>query len=384
MKRLNFILLILLTTGACIDPFIINLPETQESLVVDGLITDAEGPYTVKLSRSLPVNKQLEQVVMVSNALVVIHDDAGTEETLKQINPGIYETTNIQGVIGRTYFISISINGKTYESIPEKMLPIGDITGLSTEFVSPENPPSTAPDSVQNGFNVYLDGTLAPEQDGLIRYRWTGTFEIFTYPSRQRTIKIPQGPPSDPPETVPDPPLCSGWVDIKVRDRSGNFFNGPTKVQIDTACTCCTCWINENNVVPILARKADINNNTVTKLKMAFVAASRRHFFKRYYLEVEQLSVSRAVYDFWNNVKDQKENGSNLFQTPPPRTVGNLSSTTDGGLPVIGVFSVSASKKHSILIMPKDIPYHVSPIDTIEHSCLSIYKNSTATKPLFW
>jgi hypothetical protein len=118
--------------------------------------------------------------------------------------------------------------------------------------------------------------------------------------------------------------------------------------------------------------------------KIAFIPASRRLFHNKYYIQVEQLSISRTVYDFWNNVRKQKLNGSDLFQTPPPESRGNIRALEDGSKPMLGIFSASSIKTKSIFIDRADIPYQMPPIDTLLVSCTDVYKRTTNVRPAFW
>ncbi len=49
---------LLLLAGSCVSKFIPEVNEASELLVVEGLITDQPGIYTVKLSKSVPLNQR--------------------------------------------------------------------------------------------------------------------------------------------------------------------------------------------------------------------------------------------------------------------------------------------------------------------------------------
>jgi len=91
----------------------VNLVEAAPSLVIEGLITDSVGPYMVKISQS---GSYFNQPVLppVSDATVVISDNAGTIDTLKEILPGIYLTSKIQGIVGRTYTLTVLSDSRSY------------------------------------------------------------------------------------------------------------------------------------------------------------------------------------------------------------------------------------------------------------------------------
>jgi hypothetical protein len=259
---------------------------------------------------------------------------------------------------------------------------VGELTTLWAEFQLNESPyappqikyPDDEPHGSNkhyhsaNGFYIYLNSTVLPEQGGRVLWRWTGTYEVFTFPELHTTAV------ATPDKIVyyPSPIPCSGWI-----------YDG-AHINLIAVCTCCSCWVNEYNQVPIISNSKFINNGTINGLHVAFIEANIRTFYKKYYLEVEQLSVSKEIYDFWNKVKVQKQNSSTLFQVPPPKTSGNVEPDVSGKLSVIGYFSASSIKKKSIFIDQKDIPYKVLPIDTLTMDCRKAFKNASTTKPLFW
>jgi hypothetical protein len=376
MKRLiYFVCLLILVLDSCVEPFNIELTESEATLVVDGEITDQPGPYTIRVFRTADLQSQFEKTVWITDAQVWIFDDLGNQEQLDQTQPGHYSTSpsGIVGQIGRSYFTRIiTSDGNTYESVPEKILPVGEIVNLYNEFELNEDPEESRHVTTTNGFKLYVDSELLPEQNGLVRWRWKSTFEILTYPQfktrpefQGRAVVI-----------VPNPPQCSGY-----------FRRGNNAIQFDD-CFCCVCWIEQYSTVPILPKSGLNQTGLLTQNQVAFIPASRRLFHKKFHIEVEQLSVSQNVFDFWKKVEAQKTSGSDLFQTPPPATVGNIKALTPNSLPARGVFSASSIKTKSIFIDREEIPYSLPKIDTLKESCLEIYKirdaNSSTTKPVFW
>ena len=149
-------------------------------------------------------------------------------------------------------------------------------------------------------------------------------------------------------------------------------------------CTCCFCWVTQYSQTPEISNPKFVNNGKIINQHVAFIEANIRTFFNKYYLEVEQLSASQAIYDFWEKVQIQRGNSSDLFQTPPPKTGGNITAISEGATPVIGYFAASSVVKHTIVLFPSDVPYHLSPIDTIALSCTDAYKLSSLQRPTFW
>ena len=362
--------LLFLILDACIEPFNVKVPASQQAMVVDGLISDQPGPYTVLLYRALPLDNEFHYPDWVAGASISIYDDLSTSEALTESAPGHYVTSTLRGTVGRTYHIRIvTQDGKIYESTPEKMIPVGDFSNLHYDFSQTVDPSEDDPLNSKNGFNINLDAEVLPEQAGLVRWRWTGTFEIKTYPELR--VKVAPGPRI---VIIPDPPLCSGYMVPR---------GSTAKVQV-SSCTCCYCWVTQYNDAPLISDTRFVNNDKITQYNVDFIPASRRYFYDKYYLEVEQMSVSQTVYDFWKKIAMQHKQGSDLFQTPPSVTSGNVQLLSEEGLPVIGIFAASAIKKHSFVIYRNDVPYNLPGIDTIATSCLQVYKYSSTSKPDFW
>jgi hypothetical protein len=357
-----------------VSPYEIDPSQYHDGIVIEGLITDQPGPYVVKISKVSPILDYVKQTETVTGASVVIFDDAGNTETLTEKSAGSYYTDIFQGVVGRSYHITVATSdGSTYESTPETLNPVGDIKNVSYEFVKNEDPFKSRQITSKNGFNVYLDGDVLPSQEGRVWWRWSGTFHILAYPKLKTKVLPVKGPAQDPPPTIPDPPYCSGWVYYA---RNGFYQIGD--------CTCCDCWVTQYNQLPLLSDPAQTNGNEVRNQFVGFVEANVRTFYDKYYMQIDQLSVSQTMYNFWNNVKKEQANSSNLFQTPPAKTGGNIVATSKSAIDVVGYFAAASMKSYILTLKRSDVPYGIQPIDTIADACTAPYKNSSTAKPIFW
>lgn len=356
LRNYKYIPCVYLLLSSCITPYNVN-SEYQEAIVVQGMITDQPGPYQVTVSKTIPINQQGETLGVLTGASVEIQDDQGYSEKLIEKSSGNFYTQNIQGVIGNSYTITITTQeGYVYQSSLEKLLPVGDFSNLHFQFVQHEPPDYASYDvNTTNGFNIYIDSNILPEQENRVWWRRTGTYHVYTYAGFEM---IDDG-------TFTQPVKCS--------------FSGPWNT-----CTCCDCWVTEYNQSPLISDPKFVNNGKINNYNIAFVQASRRTMYDKYHLEIEQLSLSKQVYNFWSLVQIQQSNSSNLFQTPPPKTTGNITATTPNATPVIGYFAASSVKSHAIEMTAADVPYFIQPIDSIKYSCLEVFKNSTNQKPTFW
>lgn len=362
MRGSVILIFLFIILDSCIDPFKTDVVNGEDFFVVDGLITDQPGPYTVKLSTSKPLdlNSQLYAYNWVTKATVTIHDDQGNEEMLIESTPGNYDTKNFQGIVGRTYHIEITTeDGKQFVSADEKLLPVGDFSDL--RFAYEQGASGTADE-----FGVYTDSEVLPEQNGLVRWRWTGTFEIITYPSL-RTKYV-----GNPPVKVPDPIPCSGFQNVR---------NNLVQVR---DCTCCDCWVTQISDPPVISDERDVKNNQILNQKVATIPINRRTFFRKYHIGVEQMSVSRSVHTFWKAIISEKKTGSDLFQTPPPKASGNITAVAPTKMKVVGIFGASSIKTKELMIYKTDVPHDLPNIDSLITSCLTIYPKTTNVAPSFW
>jgi hypothetical protein len=108
-------LLIISTVPSCQKVIHVDLNGAAPQLVVVGNVTDQPGPYVVTLSQT--VNFSDDNVFPpVSGQEVIITDNTGISETLTESSPGNYQTSILQGAIGRTYSISVAPKGKNYSA----------------------------------------------------------------------------------------------------------------------------------------------------------------------------------------------------------------------------------------------------------------------------
>lgn len=357
---------LLLFADACVDPISIGEPTSENQLVVDGFVSDEPGPYTVKLYRAKGLGFDTDYLVAVTKARVWIIDDLDNAEELTEPTRGIYQTssTGMRGVIGREYRVKIrTFEGEEYTSNPQKLEAAGVIDSLYYEFET-NNVLVKGVLEQRPGFAFYMDGTGARSEDNRQRWKWTGTYEVLTFP-HLKTRRDQNG------VIVPDPRPCSGYV------------VSPTGAltQVDV-CECCTCWVNDFNQKPIVANDQFFEGGQFERVSLGFVPINEKTFYTKYHFEVMQLSLSREAYDFWNLIRIQIEGTKDLFLPPTAKIQGNIISL-NGAPEALGFFSVSAVARRSVEIGRYEVPIHVPELDTVAESC-RFYENSTNIKPPYW
>jgi hypothetical protein len=339
LKHLNIhkIAFIILICGCCVDPFNASLSVTK-TLVVDGLLTDQQGPQTVTLSFASNLGVGTITRELASGASVSIVDNTGNETFLAEIDFGTYQTDSMfVAQQDKTYFLRINLSNQTYESDVEKLLPVGQLDSIY--FTIRSTP-------LQNEFQIYANSRRPETSTGQMRWRSSFIYEIITWP--QFTA---DGPPPPCAEAVP--------------------------------CTCCVCWVYGNNGEIVLANSSNFVGNSFNNNLIATIPINYQQFQVRYYLKVDQLSLSTSAYNFWSLVLSQEKGAASLFQPASARIQGNMHSTTNPGQQVLGLFQVSSMVSKTIFISRTDVPLGMLQdppfLNTAE--CTSL---GTNIRPLFW
>lgn len=100
--------------SSCTKVIDVDLNSKDPVIVIEANISDQPGPYTVSITQTVNFS-ETNVFPGVSGAVVTISDDLGNTETLVETIPaGTYQTSTTQGVPGRTYYLNVVANGKTY------------------------------------------------------------------------------------------------------------------------------------------------------------------------------------------------------------------------------------------------------------------------------
>lgn len=108
------LLLIIFVFPGCQKVINVDLNEAAPRIVIEGGINDRWGPYTVMISKS---GSYFNQPVLppVTGAMTIITDNSGTTDTLREANNGIYISSMIRGIPGKTYTLKVISENQEYE-----------------------------------------------------------------------------------------------------------------------------------------------------------------------------------------------------------------------------------------------------------------------------
>lgn len=364
MKLLRLLPLLLLFIDSCVEPFELKEDQYVEALVVNGMITDKAGPYMLTLKRSSRTNADLEDAPGVGGAIITLFDNEGNSVQYDEAAPGIYFTpaNSMQGVIGRSYHITIKVQGKEYASRPSKLTPAGMITDLHAQFE--ENVINFHDKRLpQDAIRVYFNSVGEPGSPNLYRWRWSGIYEVLTFPD----LAVRNGPRGS---KIPDPLPCSGLV-----------YNGiMTRI---FPCECCNCYVPEYSQSVHVSNNDFFQSSEFNNVLLATLPYEAKRFYLKYRIKMEQLSLDEESYDYWRLAKAQQDGRTDIFQPNTIRMVGNIENIADPDERVLGIFSASAVVEET-LDFTRSLNKKLLEPDSFIRDCRQVYDGSTNVKPPMW
>ena len=118
MKKLILFFLpifILISISSCQKVIELDLNDENEKIVIEGIVNKDSTEHYVFVRKTINFDDN-SPLPTIDNAIVTLSDNFGNSQTLNLFASGIYKTTNFIGVEGRTYTLSVTVDGTTYTS----------------------------------------------------------------------------------------------------------------------------------------------------------------------------------------------------------------------------------------------------------------------------
>lgn len=300
--------------SSCIEPYNPNLTTYEGQLVIYGLITDEEGPYQVKITRTIALQQEIEKPE--ENAAVSILDENYNIVTLNEVRPGIYLTPEgFKGVVNKKYKLIVVLkNDKVYESGFVELIDVPEISKLSVEVISKEN---TFKEK-EFGYQFYI--SVNEKENDLKYFRW----------SFDETWELPK------PFSVSE------------------FWDGKERHVVNLKTS---CWVNSSIPKYIIASTDDFQSNEVIDKELVFVNNNEGRLSLRYCLHVKQFALSPESYFYWKSVNTTSSEQGSLYDKQPYQVIGNIECVDDCNEQVLGIFEASAVEYKRIFVgrLPRGI-----------------------------
>ena len=314
---------------SCVESFRPSLDEqdTQNLLVVEGLITDEPGPFRVSLTSSIPVydveNTVHSYYPPVSGAEVQIVDDKGNSYLLFENGTGWYETEekNVYGIPGNFYVLMITTpDGRQYESSPVLMQEAPEIDRVYYKEIKRTQFDLETPYE-ENWLNILID-TRAEAAD-INYFKWdfeeTWEFEMPTY------VKVSHGPEGLPPSIEN--------VDIDWERKH--------------------CWVSESSRSILITSTVNALDNEIKSFILQSIGPPDDRLNIKYSILVKQYVIDRNLYNFFKRIRESNEETGGIYEKTPAKIIGNI-QCCNGEKEALGYFMASVEKSKRIFIDPTE------------------------------
>ncbi|RLD97729.1 MAG: hypothetical protein DRJ13_11865 [Bacteroidetes bacterium] len=328
VNRYHLVLLLLLVCGSCIEPYEPEINESQDVLVISGVVTDQPGFHYVTVSSSAPYN--LPEVRPVSGCVVTVEDESGQLRVYEEQAPGLYEV-NLESSflgVGKSYSLYVvTPNGGEYRSEYDTILICAPV---DTIFYEVQSQGTSDPAVTNYGIQFYnnLEGA-----DGEARsFRWILT-ETWEYNS----------------------PFSA---DVIFDGHGYGFYPG---YEMNF------CYMTQQLNSLYTASTQALADNRLNKNALNYVSNQSPRLSYQYSLLIEQQSLTSEAYTYWDKMKTNS-NGGGLYETQPSSTIGNIYNITRPDEKVLGCFYATQVKSKRIIVentFDFDVTHFKCRLDTI-------------------
>ncbi|MFC2116641.1 DUF4249 domain-containing protein [Bacteroidota bacterium] len=298
VSKLLSIVIILLCTVSCIEPFHPEIKERQDKLVINGGLTDQPGMQFVEVSRSTPYNEP--GFIPVRGCVVRIEDENEQGVNYSESSPGVYSVSLNETFLGinKAYKLFVyTPDGEEYQSEYDSLLACPPVDSLYYEI---ERQVTYNP----NGF-AYLGG-----------------LQFY----------------------------------VNVKGRAGNSRNFLWKLE-ETYEYHATYPLYSNLKIcykthPITeiytASCRYIDGTDLIRYPLNYVSGGKIRI--KYGLMVRQYSLSDDAFLYWERMKTLINETGGLYEKQPASFEGNICNVNDEEEQILGFFYASQERKKWILL----------------------------------
>lgn len=358
VNRYHILILFLLVIGSCIEPYTPVLEESQEVMVISGMISDSAGRHTVTVSLSSPYRfpefngvENCDVTLINQNGEIISYFDEGNGSYAADI-PASYLN------VGDAASIRVlTSDGKEYVSLPDTILACPELDSVYWEldYIGTNDPAVDLP-----GIQFYLDMNGKASDSRNIIWQVNETWEYWA--------------------SLFGTSILYSWSEGE------EFYTGPIF----------KCWKSYplNNIYTVSTR--NLSQNKIQRMPLNFVSNETDRLSVSYRLLVKQQSVTSNAFDYWQRMNEQALSAGTLYETQPASVPGNIYCTNNPKEEVLGYFYASQVKTKSVFVHNNNlfdfyVPHiecEYQPLSTLwqrEHIDFPVYIYSPGPfQPSFW
>ncbi|MGM0641694.1 MAG: DUF4249 domain-containing protein [Thermotogota bacterium] len=311
-KLVSFIFFtLLIVVQGCQEEIDMQTIEFEESLVVDGSITNEPGPYTVKISLSSRLDKP--EFSPYTDCNVTIHEKSGESEVLKENKPGVYQTeeNGIQGEVGHEYKLTIKTpNGSMYETDYITIIQPVKIKEINTKKYSEQADSKNG----MLGYQFYISTAIANKAESYFLWEMEETYEYTS-----------------------DFPLY-GIMEDGVMDKPKDRYKYYR------------CWKTQPVKQVFTANTLNLEAPVIKDLPLNFVSNQSKRLQYRYSMLVKQYTINKETYTYWNSMEELHEENNFINTQQPFQLRGNVYNSNNTDEAMLGYFKVASVDKKRLFV----------------------------------
>ena len=310
-------MVLMVLVGSCIEPFHPVIEETQEMLVINGVVTDQPGVHHVQVSRSTPFSDPLFNPV--PDCVIRVEDEHGDMKMYEEKAPGIYESLLDASflAVGKSYRLIVDTpDGNEYQSAFDTLLACSPIDSLYYEV---KQQGTSDPELNHNGIQFFTDVTGTSNTSR--NYRWL-LEETWEYYSTHHAQYI--------------------W--------DGNIL---LEMMVDSLSR---CYMTDTIKELYSASTRFLSVNKLLRHPLNYVSDRTPRLKRRYSLLVKQQSLTNEAFTYWDKMSDQSSETGGLYETQPSSAIGNIFNVNDPNEKVLGCFYATQqrSKRLTMKLVDED------------------------------
>ena len=312
VNRLHIILILILLCGSCVEPYEPVLEESQEVMVISGMISDQPGLHS--LTVSLSSSYKLPVFQGVDFCTVLVEDQAGNIVHYTNTGEGIYEADFPDSFLEVGDAASLQVitpDDRVYRSLYDTILACPELDSIYWELGYQETPD---PDFTRPGIQFYLDMSGESTDSRNIIWQVDESWEYWA--------------------SLFGTHIMRDWG-VTVRFRSNEIFK---------------CWKHFPLDHVYIASTRSQSANELRKLPLNFVSNETDRLSVTYSLNVKQQSLSSAAYDYWQRMNDQAVESGGFYEKQPSSVTGNIYNVDDPEEVVLGGFYATQLKEKRIFV----------------------------------
>jgi hypothetical protein len=312
LNKLHIIWALCLLCVSCVEPYEPVLEESQEVLVISGMISDSPGRHEVRVSLSSPYS--FPEFQGVEQCLVNVTDQDGNTIHYTDEGNGTYvvDLTDPFLEVGDAASLYVfTPDGREYRSTFDTLLSCPELDSVYWEL---ETQGTADPEKSLPGIQFYLDMTGSPDDSRNIIWRLNETWEFW----------------------------ASLFGNMIMRERyymerflSRDIFK---------------CWDSQALDQIYTASTRNLSSNSLRRVPLHFVSNQTERLQITYSLYVRQQSLSLEAYDYWQRMNKQAAESGGLYEEQPASVPGNIYAVDQSDGEVLGFFYASQVKETRIYV----------------------------------